>query len=231
MISVMATCAQCNGPRTEDCIDSGALCDECQQKLLKKIVEAKPEEVLMGGSDQAVQGLMEAQAKGTRPNFRVTAADFREGGPTHFILAWETVSAGFGELTFFRKDGKLHIDTEGMGARFCVEVFEKMIEQTLPQEERMPRQTLNPQPYGNYEGHDLRRADMPVLWSVGASPRDAIEALCWARWGGTLENLGEALTGGDPLYTWGYRFTSDNGTSFKAAGIEIPGGFACTWWK
>jgi hypothetical protein len=110
-------------------------------------------------------------------------------------------------------------------------VFEKLIEQALPKKKREPVPSLKPQPYGNYEGHDLRRADMDIVWSVGATPEDAIQALCEARWGGTLEQMGEALEGGDKLFTWGYRFLSDNGTSFKAAGVHIPGGVALTWWK
>jgi hypothetical protein len=91
--------------------------------------------------------------------------------------------------------------------------------------------SLRAQPYGHYEGHDLLKADMPILWSVGATPKDAIEALCQARWQGTLEGELEELRGGDLAYEWGYRFKSDDGTSFKAAGIYVPGGVVCTWWK
>ncbi len=211
-------------------VDSSNLCDECQKNVLGIIKDLKPEDIIMGGSDEAVQNALRTMKEGQRPNFTVTAATFREGAPNYFTIAWETTSAGFGELTFFRHEGKLQIDAEGMSARFCLEVFEKLIEQAMPQEDRDPRSTLKPQHYGNYEGHDLRRADMHTIWSIGATPRDAIEALCKARWGGTLEQLGEPL-GGDTLYTWGYRFLSDNGTGFKAAGIEIPGGVACTWWK
>jgi len=91
--------------------------------------------------------------------------------------------------------------------------------------------TLLPQPYGHYEGHDLHKADMPVLWSVGATPRDAIQALCEARWQGRIEGNLERLDGGNNAYEWGFRFTSDNGTGFKAAGIYVPGGVVLTWWK
>lgn len=95
--------------------------------------------------------------------------------------------------------------------------------------------TAKPTPYGNYEGHDLSLADMPVVWSVGRDPKEAVEALCKARWGGTLESELEPLPTdperSDPRYTWGFRFKSAGGTGFKAAGVYVPGGALCTWWK
>lgn len=91
--------------------------------------------------------------------------------------------------------------------------------------------TKKPTPYVHYEGHDLRLADMDTIWSVGATPKDAIEALCKARWKGRIEGVLTLLEGGDPAFTWGYRFVSDEGTIFKAAGIHVPGGVICTWWK
>jgi len=91
--------------------------------------------------------------------------------------------------------------------------------------------TLLPQPIGFYEGHDLHKADMPVVWSVGATPRDAVEALCAARWEGHIEGELTPIPGGANAYEWGFRFTSDNGTGFKAAGIYVPGGAITTWWK
>jgi len=88
--------------------------------------------------------------------------------------------------------------------------------------------------YPSYEGHDLRLADMDTIWSVGRTPKEAIEALCEARWDGKLESelipLPDDPERSDPRYTWGFRFKSA-GTGFKAAGIEVPGGFICTWWK
>lgn len=87
----------------------------------------------------------------------------------------------------------------------------------------------------SYEGHDLKRADMNVIWSVGRTPREAIEALCKARWGGTLEGpltpLPTDPARSDVRFTWGYRFRSDGGTGFKAAGVHVPGGVVLTWWK
>lgn len=226
----MKDCTSC-GLAFVPSVDS-PVCDECQQKVLSAISSLTPEKTLMmGASQRAITSAVSALKEGRRPDFTVTAASFREGGPNFFILAWETVSAGFGELTFYLEGGKLKVDDEGMGARFCQEVFERLLDQTMPKEDRTPRSSLKPQPYGNYEGHDLRRADMPILWSVGATPEEAIQALCQERWNGTLESMGEPLGGGDTRFTWGYRFLSDNGTGFKAAGIHLPGGVALTWWK
>lgn len=96
--------------------------------------------------------------------------------------------------------------------------------------------TRRPDPYAigreepQYEGHDIKLADMDAIWSVGTTPEEAIDALCLARVGKPLQHTGEALVGGDPRYSWGYRFTCDD-TGFKAAGIIVPGGVILTWWK
>lgn len=108
-----------------------------------------------------------------------------------------------------------------------------------------PREYLGSEEYpeGIYSGHDLRLADMTpnaavgspcgvmsIIWSVGATPEDAIRALCAERlgeFGEDMEPLGE---GGAPGFTWGFRFTAD-GTGCKAAGIHVPGGVILTWWK
>ncbi len=100
---------------------------------------------------------------------------------------------------------------------------------------RGSRSTLVPSNHRWYEGHDLKQADMEVIWSVGRTPREAIEALCKARWNGTLEGALTPLpidpARSDTRFTWGYRFLSDGGTSFKAAGVHVPGGVVLTWWK
>lgn len=95
-----------------------------------------------------------------------------------------------------------------------------------------PREYLGSAEYpeGIYNGHDLRLADMNVVWAIGATPEDAIRALCAERlgeFGEDMEPLGE---GGAPGFTWGFRFTAD-GTGCKAAGIHVPGGVILTWWK
>jgi hypothetical protein len=80
-----------------------------------------------------------------------------------------------------------------------------------------------------YQGHDLRRAKMDTIWSIGSTPRKALAALGRARRWGKLTKF-QAMTGGDPAYTWGFRFYAD-GTGMKAAGIHVPGGVIVTWWK
>lgn len=65
--------------------------------------------------------------------------------------------------------------------------------------------------------------------SFGTTPEEAIKALAKSKRWGKVE-MGEALEGGDERYTWGFRFHA-GGTSFKAAGCEVPGGYALTWWK
>ena len=80
-----------------------------------------------------------------------------------------------------------------------------------------------------YQGHDLSRASMGPIWSVGKTPRSAVRALGRAMRWGKIAHF-EILEGGDAAYTWGLRFTA-GGTGMKAAGIHVPGGAICTWWK
>ena len=87
---------------------------------------------------------------------------------------------------------------------------------------------VKPQPYGHYEGCELP-ADMQI-WSIGRTPTEAVAAFIFARCGTHLDGPIEVMTGGDPRYTWGCRFTS-NGTGFKAAGVHVHGGVILTWWK
>lgn len=65
------------------------------------------------------------------------------------------------------------------------------------------------------------------VYSVGNTPKDAIEALAAKLEWGAIDNL--EMLGGDG-YDWGFRFTADT-TSMKAAGMNVPGGVILTWWK
>lgn len=79
-------------------------------------------------SDKALKGLGETLQKGVKPDFTVTAATLRDAWDGGFIIAWETVSAGFGELTVSRSKGKVVLDSERMGKEFCKAVFAKFVE-------------------------------------------------------------------------------------------------------
>lgn len=91
--------------------------------------------------------------------------------------------------------------------------------------------TRRPDPWGDqYEGRDLALARMDAIWSVGKTPADAIAAFCLARTGKPVEEIGDLIVGSDKRFAWGFSFVCD-GTSFKAAGINVPGGVVMTWWK
>jgi hypothetical protein len=83
-----------------------------------------------------------------------------------------------------------------------------------------------------YQGHDLRLADMNVIWSVGKTPLEALKALGRARRWGKLTHFNKMSDADDKdsEFTWGYRFRA-SGTGMKAAGIHVPGGVLVTWWK
>lgn len=44
-----------------------------------------------------------------------------------FIIQW-TANIGFGELIFYKKDGKWYADTECMSKDFCKLLFDKFLE-------------------------------------------------------------------------------------------------------
>lgn len=95
-------------------------------------------------------------------------------------------------------------------------------------------------PDGVYNGHNLARANMDTVWSVGVNPLDAIAAFCIvklcepevddAALSHEIFTSMVSFDGGDPAYEWSYRFTCV-GVEFKAAGIYVPGGCILTWWK
>lgn len=67
------------------------------------------------------------------------------------------------------------------------------------------------------------------IHAVGKSPEECIVALAASKGWGEVTSIRD-LEGGDGQYTWGRRFSA-GGMSMKAAGVEVPGGFMCTWWK
>lgn len=67
------------------------------------------------------------------------------------------------------------------------------------------------------------------VFAVGRTPEEAIDSYAVAVGWGELEDIAD-LTCGDPCFTWGRTFTA-GGTSFKAAGWDVPGGVVLTWWK
>lgn len=72
------------------------------------------------------------------PDFTVTYAKLgsawcnAESSSMGFIVEWGTVSAGFGEVSFFVDgDGKLTIDNEAMSMRFVKEVLAKFVDSAV----------------------------------------------------------------------------------------------------
>lgn len=49
------------------------------------------------------------------------------GNDGGMVIRWQKPNCGFGEVTFFMKDGQLHCDTESMTRRFVMQVLEKAL--------------------------------------------------------------------------------------------------------
>lgn len=73
-----------------------------------------------------------------------------------------------------------------------------------------------------------KERSLPVF-AAGATPEDAIRSYAEAMGWGEVTSLAD-LPGGEPCFTWGRSFTA-GGTSFRAAGWDVPGGVVVTWWK
>ncbi len=63
-----------------------------------------------------------------KPDFTVTKAEIRTARSGLIIVSWQTVSAGFGELTLYRDKStkKWMFDSECMSRRFCRDVLAKL---------------------------------------------------------------------------------------------------------
>ena len=57
------------------------------------------------------------------------------GNDGGFEIGWGTVSAGFGSLTFYKKDGKLYCDSETLGMDFVRKVMDFLMNQVVIEKE------------------------------------------------------------------------------------------------
>lgn len=85
-------------------------------------------DVIVNASEECQVAVVETFEGKREPDFTVTKATptFSSRG---LFIAWETVSAGFGELSIFPdEDGRIVVDSEAMGKGFVAEVLVKMLE-------------------------------------------------------------------------------------------------------
>lgn len=66
--------------------------------------------------------------------------------------------------------------------------------------------------------------------AVGKTPEDAIKALSESKGWGDVEMGDKLESDAGSRFDWAFRFHA-GGTSFKAAGVNMPGGCVLTWWK
>lgn len=90
--------------------------------------------------------------------------------------------------------------------------------------------TLSTRCDGLYECHQMSSP----IYAIGNKPEDAINAWCIAYFGMEPSDLTPLNNKYDSNFemnwSWCYTFVCD-GTSFKAGGINIPGGVVMTWWE
>lgn len=116
--------------------------EEEAKKRLEEFKEAAANgEVEIRGTDDEVHEVMETLKSGREADFTVTRAEisgvWSYNGGTGFEVSWGTKSAGFGSITFTTdKNGKTHIDNEGMGIEFCGNVLLKLLENAFEQKKK-----------------------------------------------------------------------------------------------
>jgi len=101
-------------------------------------------------------------------------------------------------------------DTDAFGNRFVVEyldVHDDVVEQ-----------------------REDARKESGSVHAVGTTPEECIAALAVVKGWGAVEDLFDLTCSKESGFAWGRTFTA-GGTSFKAAGRSVPGGFILTWWK
>jgi len=70
------------------------------------------------------------------------------------------------------------------------------------------------------------------VYAFGTSPLVAILALAKVHGWGEVSNVRLEDEPPGSEFHWGARFLADEGTSFKAAGVNVPsGGVVVTWWE
>lgn len=86
------------------------------------------------GKEEAI-GRMFANGLGSPSDFTLTKVEVEScwgkwnGNDGGFEVAWQTVSAGAGGLTFYLRGGKLHCDNESMSQDFIKGVLSKMVDE------------------------------------------------------------------------------------------------------
>ena len=87
-----------------------------------------PPKVKFAASGDCLARMSERLEADGAPDFTVTSVKL-EGFDGGFCVRWETESAGFGELTFYHKDGKLLCDNGCMGRKFVLSVLAELVDQ------------------------------------------------------------------------------------------------------
>lgn len=97
----------------------------------------KASKAVMMCSPECLKNLEARLQKKGKSDFTVTRATLSEAWSMYkgtpkacfgFVVAWETKSAGFGELTICVDKGRLRFDSEAMTRRFCKEVLAALID-------------------------------------------------------------------------------------------------------
>lgn len=94
--------------------------EEERQNIARLCREGKVE----AKDPSALDSMLDAINTGKEPDWNVTKVELESS----FGIHWATVSAGFGEVVFYLKDGKPHCDSEGMSKQFVMSVLAKLVD-------------------------------------------------------------------------------------------------------
>ena len=100
---------------------------EASQAEKDEIVRLCREGKVEAKDPAALDSMLEVISAGQEPDWTVTKVELADC----FGIQWATVSAGFGGVAFYLKDGELRCDSEGMSKEFVMKVLAKLVETAI----------------------------------------------------------------------------------------------------
>lgn len=85
---------------------------------------------------ESVKGLFDPNQKSpdSVEDYEFTFIDLKPVGDWSqpgFIIEWGVKKVGFGQLTFYSRDGEIYLDSENMGKEFTIKAFEKLLNKLI----------------------------------------------------------------------------------------------------
>jgi hypothetical protein len=101
---------------------------DASKSVKKKIVKLCKQKKVEVYDPKAFAGLLKTLKNPKNISWNLTNVGFF---PEDFVVTWGTESAGFGNITFYKKKGKIHCESEAMSKEFVKEVLAKLVDTAI----------------------------------------------------------------------------------------------------